>query len=435
MSADDRATGASPRAGVLQYADFVERVDAAVRRGGDQTCAALVVDLGEIWRMDGALGLRATDALVSEVALRLVGALREEDVVGHLGRLRLACLLTELPSREHAVLAGSKAFRVVSEATRTGEQVIYLNPRIGIAGADATCDSGDELLRRATKAAADARARHERTATYDGSGDPLALLQFDMHADLKQAIESNDLRLCYQPKINLATGQVVGAEALLRWDHPKKGLVPPERLVEVAELTGLIADLTQWVINTALRECAEFRRLGLEFGVSINLSPSNLREPDIAQVMSQALELWGVPPDKVVVELTESAIMDDQPQTLDAIVELKELGVELSMDDFGTGYSSMVRLRDLPLDELKIDRGFVRSMGKAPVHEHIVQSIVALAHGLNLRVVAEGVADDEALSILKAMGCDCAQGYLFGEPRPLLEFVPAMQAFDATSGV
>jgi EAL domain-containing protein (putative c-di-GMP-specific phosphodiesterase class I)/GGDEF domain-containing protein len=417
---------AAPR--TLQYAEFVARVEAAVGQRGDGICAALVVDLGEIWRMDGALGLRPTDELVSGVAERLGHALRGGDTVGHIGRHRLACLLVNLPSREHALLAANKAFSVVSEVTRVGEQVIFLNPRIGIAEADATCDSGDELLRRATKAATDARTRHERTATYDGTGDPLALLQFDMHADLKQAIESNDLRLCYQPKINLATERVMGAEALLRWSHPKRGEVPLGRLVEVAEATGLMADLTQWVVNTALRECAEYRRQGVDIGVSINLSPSNLREPDIAPVVAQALELWGVPPDKVALELTETAVMDDQPHTLDAIVELKDLGVELSMDDFGTGYSSMARLRDLPLDELKIEMTFVRNINKAPVHEHIVQSMVGLAHGLNLRVVAEGVEDHAILASLREMGCDCVQGYLFGKPAPLAEFISTARA-------
>jgi EAL domain-containing protein (putative c-di-GMP-specific phosphodiesterase class I) len=255
------------------------------------------------------------------------------------------------------------------------------------------------------------------------------MLQFDLHADLKQAIENNDLRVCYQPKINVATGKAVGAEALLRWNHPQRGVVPLERLVDVAEATGLMSDLTLWVVNTALRECAEYRRLGLEFGVSINLSPSNLREPDIAQVIGQALELWGVPPEHVALELTETSVMDEQPHTLDAIMELKDLGVELSMDDFGTGYSSMARLRDLPLDELKIEMTFVRNMNKAPVHEHIVQSMVGLAHGLNLRVVAEGVEHPDVLSSLRALGCDCAQGYLFGRPVPLGEFVEAVQAF------
>ncbi len=305
--------------------------------------------------------------------------------------------------------------------------MLFLSARIGIAYAEVDCDA-DELLRQAATAAADAAARHDTMVIYDGNTDPLALLQFDLQADLKQAIENNDLFLCYQPKLYVASHRIISAEALLRWNHPRKGMIPPDRLVQVAERTNLISSLTQWVMNTALRECAEYRRRGLDIGVSINFSAHNLREKEIVGLVGQALQLWPVPVEHIVIELTETAVMDDQPRARNALLEMKLLGVELSMDDFGTGYSSMSRLRDLPLDELKIDMSFVRNMLKAPAHERIVESMVSLAHGLDLRVVAEGVEDRETFARLKAMGCDVIQGYLIGKPMPLDEFVRAVPA-------
>lgn len=428
MSSGAPAGGSSASAKALDYQALFGRIDSILRSSGDRICAALLIDISDVWRLDGALGMRTSDALLREAAERIAQSLRDSDSLGHVGREKLACVLAALPSRQHAILAANKVLRTMSDPFTINGRVLFLSCRVGIAYAEDNCDA-DELLRRASKAAADASARHDPVVEYDGNADPLALLQFDLQADLKQAIENNDLFLCYQPKLNVVSERIIGAEALLRWKHPKKGMIPPDRLVQVAESTGLISSLTQWVMNTALRECAEYRRRGLDIGVSINFSAHNLRERDIVSLVGQALELWRVPVAQIVIELTETAVMDDEPLGRDALLQLKDLGVDLSMDDFGTGYSSMGRLRDLPLDELKIDMAFVRNMLKAPVHERIVESMVSLAHGLNLRVVAEGVEDREIFASLKAMGCDVIQGYLIGKPQPLDEFVATASAF------
>ncbi len=408
----------------LEFAAFREALGRSFARD-DGNCAVLIVDIGEVWRLDSVLGIAATDGLLDQVGAALSGALREGDRVGHVGRDRFACLLDQLPTGEHATLAANKVLRTLSGGVQVRGQPLHLSVCVGIGLKDAGCESVDELLRRGCKAVADARGRHEPLGTYDGSSDPLALFQFDLQSDLKRAIEHNDLFLCYQPQIDVASARIVGAEALLRWRHPQKGLIPPDRLVRVAESTGLMTSLTEWVLNTALRECAEYRNAGLRVGVSINLSANNLRERDIVEVISQALDLWGVPGPEVVLELTETAVMDDQPSGLDTLMRLKALGVALSMDDFGTGYSSMARLRDLSLDEVKIDMTFVRNMLSTPVHERIVQSMVGLAHGLGLRAVAEGVENQQILDRLRAIDCDVAQGYLIGKPVPLPEFIAA----------
>ena len=216
------------------------------------------------------------------------------------------------------------------------------------------------------------------------------MMQFDLQGDLKKAIESNDLFMCYQPQVDLRSGQVFGAEALLRWKHPVRGMIPPDKLVQVAERTGLITSLTTGVFNTALRQCAEYRAQGLDLGISINFSAANLRDAELVELVQQAIGLWDVPSERIVIELTETAVMDEQPSSLDALMRIKKLGVLLSMDDFGTGYSSMGRLRDLPLDELNIDMSFVRTMLARPANERIVHSMVGIGKSLGLKVLAEG---------------------------------------------
>lgn len=415
--------------GGLDYRTFCAEVDVAARRSGDAICATLLIEVDELWRIDSVLGFASTDLLMEEAIGRLRDALRDHDRVGQLGRYQLGCLLPDLGSGEHAVLAANKAIRALSEPFVIDGRSFHLSAAVGVGLADGSCQSGHELLRRAAKALSDGVLRHQRVCVYDDSIDPLALLQFDLRSDLKAAIENNQLYMTYQPKLDVRSNRLCGTEALLRWQHPQKGAIPPDRLVQVAEHTGLIMELTQWVINTAMRECARYRAQGIDIGVSINLSAHNLREPDIVEIVAQALELWQVPGTQIVLELTETAVMDDEPLAQESLSRLKPLGIQLSMDDFGTGYSSMARLRDLPLDELKIDKGFVRDILKASAHERIVQSMIGLAHGLNLRAVAEGVEDRETFERLKSLDCDCIQGYFLGKPMRLADFLSFAAGF------
>lgn len=201
-------------------------------------------------------------------------------------------------------------------------------------------------------------------------------------------------------------------------------------MIRLAERTGLITKLTYWVFNTVMRQCADYRRAGCDIGVSVNFSAINLRETDLADVVSQGLELWNVPPKHVVIELTETAIMDEHRQTLLILERFKEMGLQISMDDFGTGYSSMALLQKLPIDEIKIDISFIRNMTEKPESEQMVDSIIGLAHKLGMRVIAEGVEDWQIFSRLRELGCDMIQGYLIGRPVILQEFIPMVLNFN-----
>jgi diguanylate cyclase (GGDEF)-like protein len=404
----------------------VQRVTAA--EAPSPRLGVLLLDLDGMQIIDSTLGFDFGDRLLADVGDRMLGALKPTDVVGEIGRGRFVCLLVDMASSAHAVLAANKVFSALSAPISVGGRTLHLNPCLGIAQSEGPHDA-DALLRDAAAAAHNARSRGEPYSEQQVAQDPLAMLQFDLQGDLKKAIENNDLFMCYQPQVDLNTGRIFSAEALLRWKHPVRGMIPPDKLVQVAERTGLITGLTGWVFNTALRQCADYRALGLDLGVSINFSAANLRDAELVGLVEQSIGVWGVPPARIVIELTETAVMDDQPSSLDALMRIKDLGVMLSMDDFGTGYSSMGRLRDLPIDELKIDMSFVRTMLAKPANERIVHSMIGIGKSLGLKVLAEGVEDEATRDRLRVLGCDFMQGYLVSKPLPLAEFVALVRGF------
>jgi len=240
---------------------------------------------------------------------------------------------------------------------------------------------------------------------------------------LRKALERNELVLHYQPKIDFATGQIVGAEALVRWQHPRFGLIPPARFIPVAEETGLIGPLGNWVLEEACRECRAWQQAGTDpVRIAVNVSSAQLRKSALLPPLRQALQVSGLAPEQVVLELTESMLVQNAADGIATVRALKDLGLRLSIDDFGTGYSSLAYLRRLPLDELKIDRSFMQNVPAELDNVAIVCSVIALAHNLDLQVVAEGVETEEQLQFLKEKGCDLYQGFLFSKPLAAEEF-------------
>jgi diguanylate cyclase (GGDEF)-like protein len=395
----------------------------------ERIIAVVLVDFEVLSELDSVLGYTAVDRLMREAAQRLTDALPDCDRVGYTGRHQLACLLAGMDSEMHAVLAAHKIMRTLTAPLVHGNRRIRLSPRLGIAYAHRAQHDAEELLRQANKALQRARRQREPYAAHAPEDDSdVLMLGMDLWTELGHAIEESDVYLVYQPKLCLASGRLESAEALLRWTHPQRGPVRPDTMVQLAEGTDLIARLTTWVINTALRECSQYRQAGVNAGVSINFSADNLRDPELVETVAQALDIWGIPPSMVVVELTETAVMTDTVGALDALLRLKEMGVQISMDDFGTGYSSMARLRDLPLDEIKIDMSFIQSITTMPHHQQIVASMISLGHSLGLRVVAEGVEDQATSDLLRDMDCDLIQGYLIGRPARLPDFITACTA-------
>jgi diguanylate cyclase len=263
-----------------------------------------------------------------------------------------------------------------------------------------------------------AKQAHTGSLVYDPTIDQHSPRRLALLGGLRRALERDELLLHYQPKADLESAQVRGVEALVRWQHPDHGLLSPGEFIPLAERTGLIHPLTRWVLDAALRQAAEWQRTGHHLSIAVNISTRCLLDPALPDQIASQLAAWQVPPVLLVLEITESAVMADPTRALDVLARLHALGVSLALDDFGTGYSSMAYLKELPVDELKIDRSFVSQMATSPSDATIVRSTIDLGHNLGLRVVAEGVETQDAWEKLAALGCDTAQGYLLSRPMP-----------------
>lgn len=412
------------------YANLIARLRArlATAKNSHTSVALLLVYCAGIGRVDADRGLRAGEHLRALIAHRLKAeALRQDDELESSSRSEFACILSPVSSEGVALLAAEKVLRVLGAPFSFGENSTIAEPMVGIAMFPDHASDAETLLQCAKAALRVARLDHSRYAVYrPGESDAGADL---MHyaARLRLAVEQNTLSLAFQPQASLRTGRIVGAEALLRWNDEVLGPVPPHMAVAAAESSGQMHDLTMWVIAGAVQRCLEFRSIDPGLTVSINVSPSNLREPDLPHYIDRALRTWGVPGQNLVIEITETAMLGDRESANEALHALKALGVRLSVDDFGTGYSSMYYLAQLPLDELKIDLMFVRNMLDLPQHAKIVRSLIELAHNLELGVVAEGVENEAIWAALAHLGCDRAQGYHLGRPVPPEELLARLR--------
>jgi EAL domain-containing protein (putative c-di-GMP-specific phosphodiesterase class I) len=272
------------------------------------------------------------------------------------------------------------------------------------------------LLRRGDMAVSMARRAQTTVICYKSEYEQDSMLRLALMGALRQAIKEEQLFLVYQPQANLATGVIHGVEALVRWQHAVYGVVSPDRFIPLAEQMGLITPLTHWALETAIRQCKVWREAGQDLVVSVNLSMWDLRDVTLPERIVRLLETYDVPASSLRVEMTESAIMNDKAQAMEILHRISEQGVSISIDDFGTGYSSLAYLKDLPVDELKIDRSFISNMVNDAAGAMIVEATIALAHGLGLRVIAEGVEDLKTWNLLADLGCDSMQGYYLSRP-------------------
>jgi EAL domain-containing protein (putative c-di-GMP-specific phosphodiesterase class I) len=253
--------------------------------------------------------------------------------------------------------------------------------------------------------------------------DHHSLSQLTMISDLRKAMESDQLMLYYQPKVDMASGELCGAEALIRWQHPERGFMPPDSFIPIAEQSGFIVPLSAWVLNAAIRECAGWHRRGIRIPVAVNISARNLQDPNITDVVLNTLEQHALDYRALIIEVTETAVMSNPELVLEIVSALENKGVRVSIDDFGTGYSSLANLKKLPVTEIKIDRSFVMDMKEDNNDAVIVRSTIDLAHNMSLKVTAEGVENQETWDLLRSHGCDQAQGYFISRPIPAADFL------------
>ncbi|MCB5197418.1 putative bifunctional diguanylate cyclase/phosphodiesterase [Deefgea salmonis] len=364
-------------------------------------------------------------AVVAQMATALRTMLRDNDQLFHIDHQTLGLLIPNIAGISHALLAANRAQYLLSEAPATQQ---HLHPHIGIALYPEHGENMPDLLNSARIAARD--FAQDQIGVYDPSRDWLGQQLARLEAPLREALAQNRFHLVFQAQINGQSLQIVGAEILLRWDDAVLGQVPPDQIVEVAEHLGLMDTLTRWVIQSGLRQFAVLRSEGYRGSMSLNLCPSNLADKNLAMYIANALEIWGIPANTLVLEITESALIADIDAALKQLEQLKSMGCQLSLDDFGTGYSSLAYLRRLPIDELKIDRSFIQSMAHCDKDAAIVQSMIELAHRLELTVVAEGVEDAVTAAFLQHHQCDTIQGFYYSRPLTLSAFKTYIQSME-----
>lgn len=383
-----------------------------------RTFSVMMMDLDRFKYVNDTLGHPIGDLLLREVAERLRTTLpNDSDLVARLGGDEFAVLL---PSHDAAGAerVGAQILKALELPIMIEGQPVDVGASIGIVMFPHNGTDMNVLLRRADIAMYVAKRANSGVALYDQRHDQNSAERLSLMSELRQAVEHDQLMLHYQPKVDLATGTVRYVEALVRWDHPTRGYVPPDQFIPFAEQTGYIKAISHWVAEQAIRQCAAWRVEGIELAVSVNVSARELMQASLPDTFSMLLRKYRVPPEMLWIEITESAIMDDPNHAIETLDRLHALGIRLAIDDFGTGYSSLSYLKRMPVDELKIDKSFVMGMTQHRDDETIVRSTIDLAHNMGLKVVAEGVESEVVMRRLAELRCDLAQGFHLSRPLP-----------------
>jgi len=424
---------------------FTEQLSLLLRLAtrNNQMLALLFLDLDNFKRINDSLGHSAGDLLLREVGARLSGCIRESDVLAHyvesdgsridvsrLGGDEFTVVLNQIESAESAAIVAQRILDALSAPMIIDGHELVVTPSIGIALAPRDAGDVEGLLKAADTAMYHAKTNGKNNFLYYNSDmDAASVDRLKLETDLRKAIERNELVLYYQPQVDTQSGTVVGAEALVRWEHPEQGLIPPFKFIPLAEEMGLIIELGDWVLEEACRQMVKLKEQGIELPkVAVNVSAMQFTTRFITRV-EDVLRETGLDAGSLELELTEGMVMDNSNETIKALNDLKVLGVSLSIDDFGTGYSSLSYLSRFPLDELKIDRSFVIDFDKSDNDASLVIAIISMAKSMNLKLVAEGVETHEQYHFLTQNGANVIQGYLFSKPVPAEELRPLLAPY------
>ncbi len=416
----DPLTGLSNRA---RFSDRLEHGLARMARTG-QALAVLFMDLDDFKSVNDSLGHPTGDAMLKDVARRIESCLRVGDTAARFGGDEFAVLLDDLNGDSDACVIAERFLHVLRPPVILGDREVFVRMSIGGAVGSASTPA-EELLRRADVAMYTAKSGgKDRFALYDDTMETSLVERLELASDLQRAVDRGEFELHYQPSVVLSDGHITGVEALVRWRHPTRGLIQPADFIHVAEETGLILPIGAWVLQEACRQAAEWHQTNPQqppLTMAVNVSARQVHQPGLPEVLAQVLRDTGLPPQCLVLELTESVMMRDGPAAVDRLAELHALGVRLAIDDFGTGYSSLSYLHRFPIDILKIDKSFVDGVSAQGPEQDLARSIIELGQTLNLEIIAEGVEDASQLAWLRSLNCDKAQGFYFSHPLPAAE--------------
>ncbi len=432
LATTDSLTGLSNRA-ILE--ESLRRRSSDASHGAHD--ALLLLDLDRFKEVNDTLGHRFGDLLLKQIGLRLVAALAGKGRVARLGGDEFAMVLPGADAEQACVVA-RRCLDALDVSFTIEGHTLHAGGSIGVAVAPEHGRDISTLLRCADVAMYLAKRRHCGVMTYTPAEDQYSPQRLALSGELQQAIAQGKLCLEYQPIAQLASGDVLRVEALVRWQHPSFGRVSPDQFVPLAEQSGLIVPLTRWVLDTALRQCRTWLNMGLSIGVAVNVSMRNLQDAHLPELVQELLLRSKVPPDRVTLEITESVLMADPAVTLGVLARLHKLGVRIAIDDFGTGHSSLGYLKRLPVHELKIDQAFVLSLAAhdtagSSKDRMIVRSVIALAHALGLEVVAEGVETERAWELLRAFHCNAVQGFYLSPSLSARDFETWLRAAGSLS--
>jgi diguanylate cyclase (GGDEF)-like protein len=401
---------------------FLQRALAAaldeVAAGRNSGAAVMILDLDEFKAVNDTLGHQHGDALLIEVSARLCSAVGNAGTVVRLGGDEFAVFLPDTSDEEQVLRIGRRMLRALEHPIVLDGLEVEVGASVGIALAPAHATDAPTLLKRADLAMYDAKSSTRSLRLYDPDLHNQSPRRLTFVTELRAALQNGDLQVHVQPKARLDTGQVVGVEALVRWEHPELGWVAPDEFIPVAERSGLIGPLTTRVLDGALAACAGWRTAGHDLSVAVNLSARSLHDADLVEEVDRLLRRHGVPAERLTLEVTEGSVMADPTRGVAVLHQLRDLGVRLSVDDFGTGYSSLSYLQRLPVQEVKIDRSFVTGLSTGNENVAIVRAIIDLGRHLGLEVVAEGVEDGATWDLLASMRCDLVQGWHLARPMP-----------------
>lgn len=399
---------------------FRDRVQQAIREGEREgrLFGLMLMDLDRFKEINDTLGHHKGDEVLRQISGRLHEVLRDTDTVARLGGDEFAILLPHIPDPAAALHVAEKIQAALKQPFVVEGLALDVRASIGVSFFPGHGDDVDLLLQRADVAMYLAKAANSGYEVYAAERDQYSPSRLALVTELRRGMEDEEFVLHYQPKVDLKTGEAIVVEALVRWDHPMRGMIPPDEFIPLAEHTGLIEPLTMYVLDKALRQVNHWRDQGIDLTVAVNMSPRNLLDLHFPDHVEAMLKKWKLPPGRLHLEITESTLVSDPTRAMAILGRLDQMRVEMSIDDFGTGYSSLGHLRKLPVKELKIDKSFVMNMGIDESDAIIVRSTIDLGRNLGLRVVAEGVEDAETWHQLVMLGCDYAQGYYRSRPMP-----------------